>query len=137
MTEKTQTTLIERLGGEAAVRSWMERFYGGIARHSLLAPLFPADLAGSTKRQFAFFVQFLGGAPLYNERYGMPFLRYLHRKVRIGRPERDAWMELLIVSLREITTDSALIDEVERKVSPLADDMINHHPDKKDAYFFN
>ena len=46
----------------------------------------------------AFFVEFFGGPPLYSERYGQPFLRFRHRKVKIGQPERDAWMALLMAS---------------------------------------
>ena len=129
--------IIEDLGGEVVVRDWVERFYGRISRDSLLAPLFPKDLTESKEKQVAFFVQFFGGPALYSEKYGQPFLRYLHRKVKIGQPERDAWMALLMESLREITTDGDLIRTVEDKVGAMADHMINHRPDQKDALYFN
>lgn len=129
--------IIEDLGGEVVVRGWVERFYGRISRDSLLAPLFPKDLTESKEKQVAFFVQFFGGPALYSEKYGQPFLRYLHRKVKIGQPERDAWMALLMESLREITTDGDLIRKVEEKVGAMADHMINHRPDQKDALYFN
>ena len=129
--------IIEDLGGEVVVRDWVERSYGRISRDSLLAPLFPKDLTESKEKQVAFFVQFFGGPALYSEKYGQPFLRYLHRKVKIGQPERDAWMALLMESLREITTDGDLIRKVEEKVGAMADHMINHRPDQKDALYFN
>lgn len=129
--------IIEDLGGEVVVRDWVERFYGRIASNSLLAPLFPKDLTESKEKQVAFFVQFFGGPALYSEKYGQPFLRYLHRKVKIGQPERDTWMALLMESLREITTDGDLIRKVEAKVGAMADHMINHRPDQKDALYFN
>lgn len=129
--------IIEDLGGEAVVRDWVERFYGRITRDSLLAPLFPEDITESRDKQMAFFVEFFGGPALYSEQYGQPFLRYRHRKVKIGRPERDAWMALLMESLREITADNDLIRKVEEKVGAMADHMINHRPDQKDAMYFN
>lgn len=137
MSESETRGAFERLGGEAGIRAWVDRFYGRIARHPLLAGLFPADLSESRDKQFAFLVQFFGGPPLYNERYGRPFLRFLHRHVRIGPAERDAWMEALLASLRETVDDEAMIGHVERKIAPIADNMVNHHPGRTDAYYFN
>jgi hemoglobin len=132
-----ETSVLERLGGEEAVQRWVTAFYDAIARDPLLAPLFSSDLTLSREKQFAFFVQFLGGPARYSERFGRPFLRYLHRKVRIGQEERDAWMRLLLQSLREVTADEDLIGYLERKIAPVADHMINRHPERKDAQFFN
>lgn len=132
-----ETAVLARLGGEEAVRRWVTFFYEAIARDALLAPLFPPDLSLSREKQFAFLVQLLGGRPLYAEQYGRPFLRYLHRHVRIGRPERDAWMRLLLESLRQVTADEELIAHLERKIAPIAEHMINHHPERRDALHFN
>jgi hemoglobin len=137
MTPDADPSLLDRLGGPEAVRRWVDHFYDAIAQDPVLAPLFPADLTLSREKQFAFFVQLLGGPPLYNERFGRPFLRYLHRKVRIGQRERDAWMARLLESLGKVTDDAGLIAEVERKIGPIADHMINHHPERKDALYFN
>jgi hypothetical protein len=46
-------------------------------------------------------------------------------------------MELLTQSLREETGDEALVAAVAARVGPIADHMINHRPEKKDAQFFN
>src|SRR3989304_5382204 len=98
-----ETSVLERLGGEEAVQRCVTAFYDAIARDPLLAPLFSSDLTLRREQQFAFFVQFLGGPARYSEAFGRPFLRYLHRKVRNGQEERDAWMRLLLQSLREVT----------------------------------
>lgn len=132
-----ETTVLERLGGEDAVRRWVDLFYDAVRSDETLGPLFPADLTESREKQFAFFVQMLGGRPLYLERFGRPFLRYQHRKIRIGVPERDAWMRRLMESLRQVTADEELMAYLERKIAPIADHMINHHPGRKDAQFFN
>jgi len=128
---------LERLGGEAGVRRWVDRFYDKVPAHPLLGPLFPPDLTDSRDKQWAFFVEFFGGERRYTERYGPAFLRFKHRKARIGQPERDAWMELMLASLREQTGDESLIARVAARLGPIATNMINHHPDKKDAQYFN
>lgn len=129
--------LIEALGGEAGIRAWVERFYARIAADPLLFPLFPADLAESREKQHAFFVQHFGGPPLYEQRYGKAFLRFKHRRARIGREQRDAWMSHLLGALREGGASLDVLSAVISQVSPLADAMINHHPERKDAYYFN
>lgn len=129
--------LIQELGGESGIRRWVDAFYGRIAQDPLLGPLFPPDLSESRDKQFAFFVQMFGGAPLYEQRYGKAFLRFKHRHVRIGMAERDAWMSHLLTTLRESGAEIPLLAAVVTRVSPLADAMVNHHPDRRDAYYFN
>ena len=131
------TVDLARLGGEPGIRRWVDRFYDKVAADPRLAPLFPKDLTASRDKQAAYFVEFFGGPPLYTQAHGPPYLRFKHRKAKIGRPERDAWMELLTESLREETGDEALVEAVAARVGPIADHMVNHHPEKKDAQFFN
>lgn len=131
------TVDLDRFGGEPGVRRWVDRFYDKVAQHPLLLAIFPKDLAASRDKQYQYFVEFFGGPPLYTEAHGPPFLRYKHRKAKIGEPERDAWLHLLLESLREETGDEALVAAVAERVRPIANAMVNHHPDKKDAYFFN
>ena len=128
---------LEQLGGEAGIRKWMTLFYGAVPDHPVLAPLFTADLAISLERQTAYMIEFFGGPAKYTESYGKPFLRFRHRHIRIGEPERDAWLALLLKTLEEVTSDEDLIESVRRKIEPIATAMINHHPEKKDAYYFN
>jgi hemoglobin len=128
---------LERLGGETAVRAWVNHFYDSVRQDPVLAPLFTADLSLSRDKQFRFFVQMLGGPQLYTERYGQPFLRYRHRHIKIGQPERDAWMALLIESLRKVTQDEELIEFLRSRIAPIADHMVNHQPGQRDALHFN
>ncbi len=137
MAHENKAPLIDALGGEDGIHAWVERFYDSIATDALLAPLFPRDLRASREKQFAFFVQHFGGAPLYEQRYGKAFLRYKHRHVRIGRPERDAWMALVLAALRATGASEQVVAAVEARLAPLADAMINHHAEQRDAYYFN
>jgi len=137
MAERANEIGLERLGGESGIRRWVDRFYGQVPTDPLLAPLFPPDLTGSRDKQFAFFVEFFGGPPLYSQRYGPAFLRYKHRKARIGVPERDAWMNLMLSCLKWEVSDEAVVEAVAARLGPIADHMINTHPERKDAQFFN
>ena len=125
------------LGGEPGIRRWVDRFYDQVPADPLLAPLFPPDLTASRDKQAAFFVEFFGGPPLYTQQHGPAFLRFKHRKAKIGVPERDAWMRLMLSSLREQGADEDLIARVKERLDPVATHMINYHPEQKDAYYFN
>jgi hemoglobin len=136
MTEHGAPTILERLGGAEGIRRWIWRFYDRVSQDGLLGPLFPADLTESRVKQAAFFIEFFGGPPEYTRRYGQAFLRFKHRRVTIGRPERDAWLAALVASLREQVAEADVVAEVERRIAPIATSMINHDPERKDAYYF-
>ncbi len=129
------TVDLERLGGEEGIARWVRRFYEKVAADPVLAPLF-ADLERARSRQHDYFVELFGGPQRYTERHGKPFLRFKHRTFRIGQPERDAWMRLVMEALREEPHDAALLAEVERRLAAIADAMVNYHPQRQDAYFF-
>jgi hemoglobin len=135
MASAKHTVDLARLGGEEGIGRWVRRFYDRIGAHPLLAHLF-RDLEQAKEKQHAYFVEFFGGPRRYTERFGRPFLRYQHRHFRIGQAERDAWMALALASLREEIDDGEVLAEVERRLGAIADAMINHHPEKKDAYYF-
>ncbi|MBI4083378.1 MAG: globin [Candidatus Lambdaproteobacteria bacterium] len=136
MGEHGTQTMLERLGGAEGIRRWIWRFYDRVGQDALLAPLFPAELTESRVKQAAFFLEFFGGPPEYTQRYGQAYLRFKHRRVTIGRAERDAWLAALLASLREEVTDAEVVAEVERRIGPIATSMINHDPARKDAYYF-
>lgn len=132
----TKAPTLESLGGDEGVQRWVRRFYDGIAADGLLAPMF-RDLELSRVKQHAYFVEFFGGPKLYSEQYGQAFLRFKHRHVKIGQSERDAWMRLALSSLAEEVDNTEVLAAVEKRLAPIADGMINHHPEKHDAYYFH
>ena len=129
--------MLARLGGEEAVARWMTLFYDRVKTNSVLFPLFQEDLSVSREKQTAYMVEFLGGEAKYTEKYGKPFLRFRHRHVQIGQPERDAWLALFMETLLEITEDQEVISTIEAAVTPIANAMVNHKPGQQDAYYFN
>ena len=98
----SELTPYERLGGEAAVRKLVDRFYDlmdALPEARGIRELHPPDLAGSRDKLFKFLSGWLGGPPLYVEEYGHPRLRARHLPFPIGEAERDAWLTWLVVVL--------------------------------------
>lgn len=88
-------TPYQLLGGEAKLRAMVERFYelmDSDAAFAGIRKLHPADLSGSIEKLYLFLSGFLGGPPLYVERFGNPMLRARHLPFAIGESERDQWM---------------------------------------------
>jgi len=129
------TSILERLGGNEVVGRWVETFYDLIEQHPLLAPMFK-NVQSAREKQYAYFIEAFGGPLIYTEAHGRPFLRFKHRHFKIGQAERDAWMELVMIALKSQLEDEAMIGEMETWLGEMADKMINHHPEKQDAYYF-
>lgn len=90
-----QETPYALLGGEAAVRALVERFYDLIdlePQYAELRALHAPDLSHAREKLTLFLSGWLGGPSLYIERYGPPMLRRRHLPFPIGLRERDQWM---------------------------------------------
>jgi len=84
-----------RLGGDAALRALVERFYDLMdlePRYAELRALHAADLTHAREKLYLFLSGWLGGPSLYIERYGPPMLRARHLPFPIGIRERDQWI---------------------------------------------
>ena len=113
----------ERLGGEAAVRHLVERFYQLMEElpqaHTLRA-MHPRELTHAKERLFMFLSGWLGGPPLYAERYGPPRLRRAHAAFPVDAAARDAWMDCMTRALDEQVSDPALRAELRSSFSRTA-----------------
>ena len=88
-------TAYDWIGGEAAVRGLVDRFYDLMDLEPVYAglrALHPQDLQGSRDKLHWFLCGWLGGPALYVERFGHPRLRARHLPYAIGIAERDQWM---------------------------------------------
>lgn len=121
----------ERLGGDAAVRALVERFYALMDTLPEAAPvraMHAADLSLSIEKLYEFLSGWLGGPALYIEKYGHPQLRARHLRVRIGPAERDQWMLCMRGALAETVADAQLRNELERAIWRVAEHMRNDSP---------
>lgn len=118
-------SLYERIGPEA-LAALVTHFYARVARDPDLAPIFPADLTLTAEKQFAFLTGFLGGPPLYHERFGHPRLRARHLPHAITPTRARAWLACMNAALRE-TQGIAEADarELEAALARVAAHMVN------------
>ncbi len=99
-----ERTPYDLIGGDAALRGVVERFYAlmdEVPEYHGIRKLHPEDLSGSTTKLHYFLSGWLGGPPLYAERIGAPMLRARHLPFSIGKAERDAWLACMRQALDE------------------------------------
>lgn len=94
-------TIFDLIGGEAAVRELVDRFYARVERDPILRPLFPDDLEAGKRWQFLFLCQFFGGPQDYAVERGHPRLKMRHSPFPIGREEREAWLGHMLAAIDE------------------------------------
>ena len=78
----------------------LEAFYGELG-NSAIRDLFADDMVEASKRSAAFYVQLLGGPPLYNTTYGNPMMRRRHFPFEIDEEKRIIWRECFYRVLEE------------------------------------
>lgn len=118
----------EWIGGEAAVRALVDRFYDLMdlePAYQGLRSLHPASLDGSRDKLFWYLCGWLGGPPYFEDRFGHPRLRARHLPFTIGIAERDQWMACMRQAMADVVHDPALAQRLEAAFFKTADWMRN------------
>jgi len=121
-------TLYETIGGEQTVRSLVDRFYDlmdTLPDAAGIRALHPANLGESREKLFLFLSGWMGGPPLYVERYGHPRLRARHLPFPIAESERDQWLLCMNRALDETVIDPATRQQFKHSFAQIADFMRN------------
>jgi hemoglobin len=103
--------LFDRVGGVTFFVDLVDRFYLGVAGDPLLRPLYPDDLAESSRHLALFLSQYWGGPSAYSEERGHPRLRMRHAPFVIGLPERDAWLRHMLSGLAQLEGEGRISAE--------------------------
>ena len=114
--EPAGASAFERIGGEAAVRALVDRFYDLMdldPSFTALRALHPTTLDGSRDKLFWFLCGWLGGPSHYTDRFGHPMLRARHLPQSIGGHsigirERDEWLACMDQAMGETGVPEAL-----------------------------
>lgn len=122
-------TPFDLIGGAAAVERLVEAFYRRVGVHPDLAPIFPDDLRPVAEKQRAFLTQFLGGPPLYSQRYGPPMLRARHLPHPITPRRAAAWLSCMAAALDEAGIRGPIRDLVFARLTQAAHHMVNRPDD--------
>jgi hemoglobin len=121
-------TLYETIGGEKTVRALVDRFYDlmdTLPEAAGIRALHPETLEGSREKLFLFLSGWMGGPPLYIERFGHPRLRARHLPFPIGESERDQWLMCMNKALEETVGNGLARVQISRSFAQLADFMRN------------
>ena len=116
------------LGGDAAVRALVDRFYDLMdlePQYAELRALHAADLAHAREKLYLFLSGWLGGPSLYIERFGHPMLRRRHLPFAIGTGERDQWMACMEQAMVEQEVAEELRQRLRQAFFQTADWMRN------------
>ena len=109
--DSPESTPYELLGGDAGVKQLVDRFYtlmDEIPEYHGIRKMHPADLSSSNDKLYRFLSGWLGGPPLYMEKYGHPMLRARHLPFPIGVAERDAWLACMLQAMEDLQIEEAL-----------------------------
>jgi hemoglobin len=116
------------VGGEAAVRALVDRFYDLMdlePAYAGIRQLHPSTLDGSRDKLFWFLCGWLGGPNHYIDRFGHPRLRARHLPYEIGIAERDQWMACMRQAMQERGLDASLVERLQAAFFNTADWMRN------------
>ncbi len=121
-------SLYELLGGEAGVRSLVDRFYDIMDSSpdaKELRALHAQSLKQSREKLFMFLSGWSGGPQLYIEKFGHPRLRMRHMPFSIGELERDQWLACMYRALDEGGYPPAVVEHLKTRFAEVADFMRN------------
>ena len=128
-------TAYDLLGGDAALRALVDRFYQLMDTepgYAVIRKLHPASLAGSNDKLYRFLSGWMGGPSLYVEKYGAPMLRARHLPYPIGSPERDQWLSCMDRAMAECALPPELAEALRDAFFRTADWMRNKPGDLPD-----
>lgn len=123
-----EASAFRQLGGEPAVRALVDRFYDLMEldpAYAEIRALHPLDMAQSRDKLFWFLCGWLGGPPLYAERFGHPRLRARHLPYAIGMAERDQWLACMLQAMRDQGLPPAMTERLLQAFFNTADWMRN------------
>lgn len=121
-------TPYERIGGEAGVRKLTQTFYrimSDTEQTQLIRNLHPDDISTSEEKLFMFLSGWLGGPPLFTDKFGHPRLRARHLPFSIGIEERDQWLYCMAQALKTMDLDPLFAEQLMSSFVQTADFMRN------------
>ena len=116
------------LGGEAMVRALVARFYvlmDILPEAAACRAVHPPSLLRAEEKLFEYLTGWLGGPPLYTEKYGHPRLRSRHFMAPIGAAEVEGWLLCFHQAWNEIVPPSPLANGILEKIDRLGWHMAN------------
>lgn len=96
LTNSSQASLFDRVGGEEFFTKLVEDFYSQVELTPVLRVMYPEDLTEAKAHLALFLVQYFGGPADYQALRGHPRLRMRHSPYVIDVVARDAWIAAML-----------------------------------------
>lgn len=111
----------------------VDTFYGNVAKHPLLIPIFPNDLSETARKQIQFLTQYLGGPNLYTEEHGHPMMKMRHNPFPITPERAQAWLSCMRDAMDTVGLEGKSRDTFYRRLELTANHMVNqtNHEEEK------
>jgi hemoglobin len=122
------TSFYEVVGGEEGLRRLVTRFYDIMDSEPKAAgirAMHKPDLSEANEKLFLFLSGWMGGPPLYVEKYGHPMLRARHLPFRIGESERDQWIYCMVRAMHDVGLEEKAMLQLGNALWGVADFMRN------------
>ena len=126
--EPHSQTAFELIGGEAALKSLVERFYDLMdlePGYAALRAVHGPSLERAREKTYLFLCGWMGGPQHYVERYGHPRLRMRHLPFKIGILERDQWLACMHQAMGDVGVEETLKQRLLESFFKTADRMRN------------
>ncbi|MEH7482388.1 globin [Neobacillus drentensis] len=111
--------------GEDTLHHLVDTFYGLVAQHPDLAPIFPNQFTEIARKQKQFLTQYLGGPALYTEEHGHPMMRARHLPFPVTPTRAKAWLSCMTQAMDKIGLNGPTRDEFYSRLHLTAQHMIN------------
>ncbi len=132
MTANTELTPYEKIGGETKLRQIVNNFYSIMdtwPEAQGIRQMHQHDLTEAENKLFDFLSGWLGGPPLFEQKYGHPRLRARHFPFSIGKSERDQWVLCMVKAFDAAQIEEPIRSELLHSLLRLADHMRNKQED--------
>jgi hemoglobin len=101
--------------------------------YAVIRALHPPTLDSARDKLYCFLSGWMGGPPLYVEKYGNPMLRARHLPFAIGSQERDQWLACMDRAMRDLGLAEPLRQSLYNAFHSTADWMRNKPGDLPEA----
>lgn len=131
-----ERTPLQAIGGDGALRLLVQHFYDHMdldPEYALIRALHPPTLDSARDKLYCFLSGWMGGPPLYTEKYGNPMLRARHLPFAIGSRERDQWLACMDQAMRDLGLAEPLRQSLYNAFYSTADWMRNKPGDLPEA----
>lgn len=117
------------IGGEVGVKALANAFYDEMETNPHLQELLAIHqlpLDNIREKFFQYLSGWMGGPPLFEEKYGHPRLRQRHMHVKVTKKQAELWMLCMNNAMNKTVEDKQLKDHLRQAFGQLALHMVNH-----------